>query len=151
MKRIWTLPVTAPDVISRVERKPGTVLEPLILRCAAGEIVEIELFNYITNYGPQGGQVGQEPVFDVETTFETSPHPVTIPLVPGTVGLDVQMLAPLSLPGVNVAAVNVGANNVTNGVLAPDQLVPAPLGPLDGVDGRPESVFTQIRMVCGQN
>ena len=45
------------------------------------------------------------------------------------------MLAPLSLPGVNVAAVNVGANNVTNGVLAPDQLVPAPLGPLDGVEG----------------
>jgi len=123
---------TAPDVISLVKRKPGTVLEPLILRCAAGDIVEVELFNYITNYGAQGGQWDQRrPVFFVET----SPYPVTIPWVPGTVGLDVQTLAPLNLPGFNVAAVNVGANNVKDGVLDPDQLVPAPLGPLDGVEG----------------
>ena len=115
-----------PDVITSIALKnPNLPIEPLILRCNAGEIVKVKLINYLIKpLSPIEWQISN-PVF----LKPNSVNLVTQPLFTTSVGLDVQMLAhdPVSGPGLNV-----GANNVTNGVVKPDHLVPPPI-PAPGV------------------
>lgn len=115
----------ATDVITAITRKKGTAIEPLILRCNAGDIVEIELYNFLSSFGQDDNW--RSNVF----TAPNSASLVTYPFVPGEVGLDVPILAPLSESNgvtVNVSGPNVGLNNVgTGGSIGPNnQLVPPP-------------------------